>query len=380
MKKIIALFLSLIIVVSLTLAQSFDPIPDTGSEQITFTEPIYQDLYHSVVPGNTAWDLAAANYGDPAEWRQIVNQNEFLQVNPQRLRYNPETKEWFALLLPTEDLKLGTIASFSVAPSQSSQPEEDKLADQGITASLTSLSWGTIPSWIIWGLGIALVLACVYLLYKRLHYQNPATIAAPMRAGGIQGGANEYQNAHNVFARRFGGTVANIRRCRVSTRGLFRVLMEFGDRITRKVRLINEPAYSADVTVAGVTNRRFVLGPCANAFDFDHNHIIANPNLEVIYEDELQPTANISEQNQRNSQQQSGQDNSQAAEVPATDVAVVERVLSFLEKNPGEAEMIMQNGTFLTVRRELPAIIVLNGNNNNHQPADNVKAGEEVEN
>jgi hypothetical protein len=183
-------------------------------------------------------------------------------------------------------IKHGDVVPY-VEPAKPVQPEVLPKKAEVVTPPIVQES---SIDWLFWltMTALALIVAGVIMLIKRLQYKNPATAGPAFRAEGIRyGQENEHQALEQEFRRQYGpnARIENVRRCTLTTPGFTRRRVRFANGTTQMLMLRKERGYEANVD--GVI--RYIIGDCANGFGSASRHMTGEGLIVEYMENVPQP-------------------------------------------------------------------------------------------
>ena len=130
----------------------------TNTKTTFSTEPTGSFLIAKKVvkKGDTVWAYSKDHYGTGTKWRNIVEQNPFLN-EPGRIYFDTALGEWIVVIKPGEELKIGneTVSPVFVVE------EETKTVTKEPASELFSLPW---LFWVIIGI---FILALAWIIFSR---------------------------------------------------------------------------------------------------------------------------------------------------------------------------------------------------------------------
>ena len=111
-----------------------------------------------VVKGDTVWGYSKEILGSGYRWREIVEQNPFLK-EPGRVYYDSDRKEWMALILPGEVIRIGgqrvSVPSYIV---------EEKTTTKETVQTITGAQSSAVIPWWGWILILISIVVVTFIL------------------------------------------------------------------------------------------------------------------------------------------------------------------------------------------------------------------------
>lgn len=174
MKKFAIVFAIAVLMIAFTSCKNQSKTVTTVTTTTTLTpaEPDMSNGFYvktqKVIKGNTLWGISKQNYGTGFRWRDIVEQNPFLN-QPDRVYYDQAKKKWMVLIYPGEILKIGNEV---INPTYVFEEVKTTIAtttpDQSMFELIMPL-WG----WLLTALVIAGIVALFVLLLRNANNPNP---------------------------------------------------------------------------------------------------------------------------------------------------------------------------------------------------------------